>query len=326
MSYKQIPDISTFDKSVDFAKVRRAGYAGVIIRAGYGQTHVDDYFYEHIQGAIEAGLPVGIYWFSYAYTVDMAKEEARKCISLIKPYTISLPVYFDFEGDSMRYAKAQGHPVSNLLLNQMAVAFCSAVRKAGYTPGIYFNKDYRDNKYAKEVLESYSQWYAYYNKSLDAWAEGIDLWQYTSTGEVPGIPAEDEDISYLVNNDLIQSTKGDSEGVSESEDKIYVKTLQTALNVSYGLNLPVDGIWGEMTEAAVRLYYLYYKRPAIKNAHVSWVQEMLCKCGSMTEIDGSYGPKTCVAVKDFQANHGLLVDGWAGPATHKKLLEVAINE
>ena len=82
--YPKVVDISTFDKTVDFTKVKKAGYVGVIIRAGYGQTNVDDYFYEHIEGAIKADLPVGIYWFSYAYSSGMAKKEAKKCTELIR--------------------------------------------------------------------------------------------------------------------------------------------------------------------------------------------------------------------------------------------------
>ena len=93
---QKVVDISTFDKTVDFYKVKSAGYVGVIIRAGYGQTHVDDYFYEHIQGANEAGLPAGLYWFSYAYSVGMAREEARKCIELAKKYKVQMPLFFDF--------------------------------------------------------------------------------------------------------------------------------------------------------------------------------------------------------------------------------------
>lgn len=321
---KQIVDISTFDKSVNFKKVKEAGFVGVIIRAGYGMTNVDAYFHEHIQGAIKAKLPVGIYWFSYAYTVDMAKKEAKKCLELIKPYKITLPVYWDYEYDSDSYAEGQGHPVSNLTLNQMAVAFCSEIRKGGYVPGIYFNKDFRDNRFSKEVLNSYSQWYAYYNKTLDK-SKGVDLWQYTSQGEVAGIPAPDEDLNYVVNEKILNGIDDDIP-LSDTSEEHYVKLLQISLNVSYGLSMPVDGKYGKLTEAGVALHYLHYQKPTIKNAHVSLIQEMLCRAGCMTAIDGSYGRDTEAKVKTFQKKHGLIVDGLCGNATTKKLIEVVSDE
>ena len=326
MAYKEIPDISTFDGSTDFAKMKKAGYAGVIIRAGYGQTNVDAYYHEHIQGALEAGLPVGIYWFSYAWSVEMAEKEAEMCISLMKDYDITLPVFWDFEYDSDRYAKAQGHPVSNLTINQMAVAFCSKIRKAGYIPGIYFNKDYKSNRFDKNILKSYVQWYAYYNKSLDVDDNEVDLWQFTSTGDVAGIPAADEDISYLINENLLKAAgtrktdKADAETILKTKD--YIKGLQAALKASYNIKMPVDGKYGKLTESAVTLYYLYYTRPTIKNAHVSWLQDALYRLGYKTDVDGSYGPDTQRIVKVFQEEFDLIVDGWAGPGTHRKIIDV----
>ena len=323
---KKVIDISTFDKSVDFNKVRKAGYVGVIIRAGYGQTNVDDYFYEHIQQANKAGIPVGIYWFSYAYSEGMARNEAKKCIELIKRYKVSMPVFWDFEYDSDRYAKSQGFPVSNQMLNVMAVAFCSEIRKAGYVPGIFFNKDYRDNRFNKSLLKQYVQWYAYYNKTLDDEAKDVDLWQYTSSEEVDGIPTPQEDVSYLLNERLIKGYQDESEAFDETREEKYTKALQTALNVSYGLHMPVDGKYMKMTESGVRLNYLYYKVPTIQNAHVSWFQGMLNRYPHKTfalEVDGSFGPLCQKRLKDFQDRYGLIVDGYGGDATHRKLIEVA---
>ncbi len=321
MKYKQVIDISTFDRSINFKKVKEAGYAGVIIRAGYGQTNVDAYYHEHIKGALKAGLPVGVYWFSYAWNVDMAANEAKKCINLMKKYKISMPVFWDFEYDSDDYAKEQGYPVNNLTINQMAVAFCSEIRKAGYVPGIYFNKDYRDSRFDKNVLKSYVQWYAYYNKTLDSGSASVDLWQYTSKGDVPGIPAPDEDLSYLINEKII-FTEAKAQEEKESVAEQYATALQEALKASYNIPISVSGTYDDMTDAAVRIYFLCYKRPTIKNAHVSWLQEALSRLGYKITVDGSYGPKTMEAVKKFQKEYKLIIDGWAGPNTHRKIIEV----
>ena len=209
----------------------------------------------------------------------------------------------------------------------MAVAFCSKIRKAGYVPGIYFNKDYRDTRFDKDVLKSYTRWYAYYNKTLDVGVDQVDLWQYTSKGDVPGIPAPDEDINYLINENIILTkTKAVKQDKAEDEivlkTKDYIKGLQTALKTAYGLKIPVDGVYGRMTKAAVTLNYLYYKTPTIKNVHVSWLQDALYRLGYKTAIDGSYGKDTQRVVKLFQEEFGLIVDGWAGPNTHEKIFKV----
>lgn len=101
----------------------------------------------------------------------------------------------------------------------------------------------------------------------------------------------------------------------------YTKTLQHALNTSYGLSLAVDGDPGKNTQAAIDKHYLYYhKAKIIKNSHVKWLQEMLVIFGYKIAVDGSFGPKTEDAVKQFQKKYGLTVDGYAGVKTHLKML------
>lgn len=101
----------------------------------------------------------------------------------------------------------------------------------------------------------------------------------------------------------------------------YTKTLQHALNVSYGLSLKEDGDPGKNTQAAIDKHYLYYhKATVIKNSHVKWLQEMLVIFGYKIAVDGSFGPKTEEAVKQFQKKYGLTVDGYAGVKTHLKML------
>lgn len=311
---KKIIDISTFDRSVNFEKMKAAGIAGVIIRAGYA-TEVDAYWMEHIKGANASGMPAGVYWFSYAYTRDMARAEAQACLRAIKPYRITLPVYFDFEGDSMAYAKKQGVTVSRSLLNSMAETFCDAIETAGYKAGIYFNKDYRLSKYYESTLKKYSKWYAYYNSTLD-YTEGVDLWQYTSTAEVPGVPAPQEDMNYLLNEELLRSEKP-GEPVRSVE---YTKALQRALNSSYGTSLVIDGSCGPKTLAVIREHYLSYRSPTIKNEHVEWLQAALVLLGYILDVDGSFGPETYRIVTKFQGDKKLTVDGLAGPATHQMIL------
>ena len=112
-------DVSSHQKAIDWVKVKNDGIKYVIIRAGYGQVHEDNYFKANIKGAIAAGLPVGIYWFSYALNKQQAIEEAEGCTNLIKGYKITLPIFFDFEGDSARYAAKNGVTLTKPLFNEL---------------------------------------------------------------------------------------------------------------------------------------------------------------------------------------------------------------
>ena len=71
-------DVSVHQGKIDFNKVKAAGVEGVVIRAGYGKGNIDKRFIDNIESAIEAGFKyIGVYWFSYAYTTDMARREAQ---------------------------------------------------------------------------------------------------------------------------------------------------------------------------------------------------------------------------------------------------------
>lgn len=82
----KVIDISEHNGSINFDKVKASGVEGVIIRAGFGKGNIDKRFINNIKSAITAGLHIGIYWFSYAYTSEMAKKEADYCLNIIKPY------------------------------------------------------------------------------------------------------------------------------------------------------------------------------------------------------------------------------------------------
>jgi GH25 family lysozyme M1 (1,4-beta-N-acetylmuramidase) len=140
-----------------------------------------------MEGALGQGLPVGIYHFSYALSAEGAKNEAAFVIKLLEPYKdkITLPVFFDFEYDTVSYAKKQGVTLGKAAFNAHAVAFLEAVKAAGYRPGVYYNLDYRNNMVDTAKLGSYVQWYAQY--SSKASFTGYDLWQYSSSYQISGI-------------------------------------------------------------------------------------------------------------------------------------------
>ena len=92
-------DVSYCQTGVDYNKVKNSGIDAVIIRAGFGKEtyQKDSEFETHYRNAKRAGLAVGVYWYSYAYSVAEAKQEAKVCLECIKGKTLELPVYYDLE-------------------------------------------------------------------------------------------------------------------------------------------------------------------------------------------------------------------------------------
>ena len=190
-------DLSTHNQVTDWDKVRQA-VDFIILRAGYGAGNIDEKLVPYAAACMEKGIPLGLYWFSYAYTVDMARREAQYCISQAKKYKVTYPIAFDFEYDSLSYAERKGVKVTKQLVMDMTVAFCSEIKKAGYIPLVYTNKDYAGRYFDLEQLkkEGYGIWYAYYNKASDR--EDMAIWQYTDSGSIQGISGRvDVNISYV---------------------------------------------------------------------------------------------------------------------------------
>lgn len=183
----KVIDISEWQGNIDFKKVKAAGVNGVVIRAGYGKGNDDSNFKAYMEGAIAAGIEyIGVYWFSYAYNVALATQEAQFCNATVLPYKnkLNLGVYFDWEYDSMKYAKKLGIDCGKVLITDMAVAFCKKITELGYKAGYYLNYDYSKNYIDESKLKDYRRWYAWYNEDKPA---NTYLWQYTSSGKVNGI-------------------------------------------------------------------------------------------------------------------------------------------
>lgn len=178
-------DVSEFQGTLDWSKIKAAGIRFAIIRGGYGRYAVDGQFENNIRGAIENGIPVGVYWFSYALCAEGAREEARKCLSLLTPYRIQLPVFYDFEYDTVRYAASQGITLGRTQFNEFALAFLNEVEARGYKGGIYYNYDYYRTMVDTSLLGRFVQWYAQYASEPDV--RSYDIWQFSGSGTIPGL-------------------------------------------------------------------------------------------------------------------------------------------
>lgn len=174
-------DVSKYQSSVDFAKVKAAGYDFVIIRAGYGKVinQKDPMFETHYKNAKAAGLGVGVYWYSYAKTAAEAKKEAAVCMQVIQNKQFEYPVFFDLEEKS---AFAKGKNVCS----EMVTAFCSVLEEAGYFAGLYISRSPLQTHITDEVAKRYALWIAEYNSKCN-YNGSYGMWQHSSTGKVDGV-------------------------------------------------------------------------------------------------------------------------------------------
>lgn len=155
-------DVSYHNGSIDWKKVKAAGIDFAILRAGYGRV-VDKKFATYIKAAQKAGMPVGIYWFCYALNHDQAIKEADFCASTLKAYKIDLPVFYDFEYDTERYAGEHGVKYDKASRTDIIKTFCERIKEHGYVPGVYVNFDYINYKVQWSELMDYKYWLAHWS-------------------------------------------------------------------------------------------------------------------------------------------------------------------
>ena len=224
-------DVSTWQGEIDWNKVKNSGIEFAIIRSGWGYSgdgKIDKYFIQNIRNAKNAGIKVGVYHYSYATSVDNAKQEAKYCLDIVKSAGIKLdlPIYFDIEDNSI----ANKHDRETR--TQMCINFCSEIENSGYWAGVYANLNWFNNYLNKnELAKRYTLWLAQYNDKNDM---PCDVWQYTSSGKVDGISGNvDMNIMY---RDLISEIGkyGNSETTTSSslENDITYYTVQSGDTLS----------------------------------------------------------------------------------------------
>jgi len=190
-------DVSKHNGNIDWNAVKAAGVDFVIIRCGYrgsatGVLVEDPKFKTNIQGAIAAGLKVGIYFFSQAVNEVEAVEEASMTLSLINKYKITYPVYIDVEA-----ANGRADGMDAATRTKVIQAFCQTIKNSGYTAGIYANRDWLTNKFHVNSLGGFKIWYARY-AAAPGYSGRYEMWQYSSTGKISGINGNvDLNTSYM---------------------------------------------------------------------------------------------------------------------------------
>lgn len=190
-------DVSKWNGNINWTAVKNSGVSFVIIRCGYrgsstGALVEDPKFRTNIKGATDAGLKVGVYFFSQAISDVEAVEEASMAINLMKGYKVSYPVFLDVEDSGGR-----GDRIDANTRTQVIKAFCETIKNSGYTPGVYANKSWLNTKMNVGSLGNYKIWLAQYNTE-PTYTGRFDMWQYSDKGSVGGIGGRtDMNLSYL---------------------------------------------------------------------------------------------------------------------------------
>ena len=192
-------DVSKWNGSIDWDRVRNAGITYAIIRCGYrgsstGALVEDPYFRENMQGALNAGLKVGVYFFTQATNEVEAVEEASMAVALSKDYRVTYPIFIDTEGAGGN-GRADGLDMETR--TKVCQAFCQTVEDAGYTGGVYGSRNWFRTMLRMDMLQDHIIWLAEYREN-PVYAGNYHFWQYTSSGSVDGIEGRvDLDVSYL---------------------------------------------------------------------------------------------------------------------------------
>ena len=194
-------DISEFQQGINFNKMKSDGIKAVIIRAGYGReaSQNDSMFESHYYNAKTAGMKIGVYWYSYADSVDDAEKEARACLACIGGKALDMPVYYDMEDNFQTH-------LSKPTLTAIAEHFCNTVKANGYKVGVYANLNWFNNYLDYDKLKAkYSIWLAQYNDKAEL---DCDIWQNHSTGRVSGY-GKNIDTNIIFNESVFNSKKED---------------------------------------------------------------------------------------------------------------------
>ena len=251
-------DVSEFQGSIDWDKVKSDGIKFAILRVGFGSdiTSQDDKYIErNIEECERIGIPYGVYLFSYANTVDKAKSEAEHTLRLIKNHKLAMGVWYDIEDN-----KTSGS-VSKETLTNIINTFCNTIKNAGYDVGIYASLNWLNNKIEASVQKQYPIWVAQYYKECQ-YKGNYKIWQYTSKGKVDGISGN-VDMNYFY-GELEENISTDTKSIDELAQEV------------------IDGKWGDGEDRKRRLEEDGYDYDAVQDR----VNEILYKDNkkSVTEI------------------------------------------
>ena len=189
-------DVSKWQGDIDYNKVKEAGVEFVFIKIGgqngiNGDYYIDTKFERNILGFKEVGIPIGLYFYSYANSVENARRDALWVINQIKNYEIDLPIAFDWEN----WSSFNKFHISFYNLTKVAETFMNTLKKNGYDSMLYSSKNYLENIWLET---SFPTWLAHYTSQTD-YSKDYKCWQRTSSAKISGIIANTVDVDICYN-------------------------------------------------------------------------------------------------------------------------------
>ena len=194
-------DVSKYQSKIDWQQVKQAGVNFVIIRIGYrgygsGTLVQDPLFEQHFTNARNAGLKVGVYFFSQAVNENEAREEAQGCWYVLNGRGLDYPIYFDSEASGASNGGGRADGLGQADRTKCAIAFCEEVKALGYQPGVYASTQWFRKRLDLSQLTGYSIWNAHYNVASSPIA--CNLWQGSCSARISGYSGQlDVNISYM---------------------------------------------------------------------------------------------------------------------------------
>ena len=236
---KGVIDVSGWQGDIDWAKAKADGVEGVIIRLGYGEgNNADKKAQRNISECKRFGIPFGIYWYSYADTPALAKEEGADVVAKLKqfgvnPSDLAYPVYYDLEKWTW-----EGHqpPTDPNVYNNIVNNWYSALQSAGYKNlGVYSYTSYLQGPLKHADIYAKTTWVAQYGARMgfDSFPTNSRGWQYTSSGKVDGISGN-VDMNAFGNKAYVNS--GSSNALQAAID-VRKMTAVTIPNGNYYINV-----------------------------------------------------------------------------------------
>lgn len=195
-------DLSYHQENVNWDELAASGIEFVMLRCGYrgyseGGLVKDEKFDEYARACNERDIPLGVYFFTQAVSVEEAEREAEFTLELIKDYKISYPVAIDTEYVSDKEARTNLEEIDEDLRSKMCIAFCEKIKEAGYYPMIYASENWIRRELDFEALQDYDFWAPQYLEENDFMYD-FTIWQYTERGFIKGVDEQvDLDISMV---------------------------------------------------------------------------------------------------------------------------------
>lgn len=248
-------DISFWQSTLDFAKIKKAGYDNIILRAGY-RTTIDSKFNEYATACEKNNINiVAVYWFIYATNLAEVKANANKCLEVIKVYKPKI-IFADFEYDTIYKAAKKGVKLGAKECDDFTIEFCEIIKKAGYVPGYYANMEFYNKMYSSKVKnKGYAFWLAHYNFNYSYHEPPVkcDFFQYTDRGTIPGLTGKIFDMDVCLSEKYLKSSttstntsNNNSNKTPQGSDNMSSNIIQNVIDdaVSFAVGIANDNSHG----------------------------------------------------------------------------------